>query len=924
MTGKDIKTSSTDRYSSIKFFLRIFAVIILTAVFIGATGLVVGSFVMTGSIERTMEENMLVTVDIADLYVSREIMLIKIEAAEAASMIERLLEDDDSEGALEYALASFTRNHSKMSDPRNLYVTINDQIISISDGYLGFALYTQDGLYDYAGIEPVPELHREGFMQRAFNGSQSISTTMRTGNDTLVMYVSAPVGDGMVLAAAMDGLYLSQLLATFEFWHGHLVIDDNEGTILVNSRPGWVEERRNFIAMSQNNPEYEGVASVVTRGIAGERDIAQFSISDVPRIASFRPLSGSEEGWFIMIVMPLDQTVLYEIPEGIMLIAAIMFAMSIVAAVIASINLKRPYEKADHLYREAEISSLSKSTFLANMSHEIRTPMNSIIGFSELALDNELPEKTRDYLTKIHSNAEWLLVIINDILDISKIESGKLELESIPFNMSDLFSSCRTLILPKAIEKGLTLYIYAEPSVNKEPLGDPTRLRQVFVNLLSNAVKFTQTGIIKLNAVLKHTDSDSITMMFEVRDSGIGMTPDQISKIFDPFVQGETGTTRNYGGTGLGLTITRNIIELMGGKLMVESAPGVGSKFSFEMKFKTRDINTGVPTIKQSLIELKKPTFDGEVLVCEDNAMNQQVICEHLLRVGLRPVVAENGKVGVEAVKKRMESGKKPFDIVFMDMHMPVMDGLEAADKILELKIGMPIVAMTANIMIDDMEIYKDHGMKDCVGKPFTSTELWLCLLKYLTPIDTHPADEARLEQMDAELHNRLVIHFVNDNQKKAGEIKESIQAGDLKVAHRLAHTLKSNAGQLGKMLLQRAAEAVEYALKDEVNNTTPEQLETLELELSAALVDFAPAYENAMKQKSEEPPVTPIDKESALEALDKLKELLQKGSPECRTYIGELRRMEGSEEIIKQIDDFDYTQAITSVEELKAKIEAE
>jgi len=395
---------------------------------------------------------------------------------------------------------------------------------------------------------------------------------------------------------------------------------------------------------------------------------------------------------------------------------------------------QRDLEKALEI---AKAANNSKTIFLANMSHEIRTPMNSIMGFSELALDGEADPKTRDFLDKIRSNIVWLLQIINDILDITKIESGKMELEKIPFDIHELFINCRTLVMPKAAEKGVILHFYAEPSVGKRPLGDPTRLRQVFVNLLSNAIKFTNSGMVKLLSDVTGVSDNTITMHFEIKDSGIGMTKEQIDKIFDPFTQGESGTTRKYGGSGLGLAITKNIIEMMNGKLIVESTPGVGSKFSFDITFDTIPITENeVLEKKLTYNELKKPVFEGEVLICEDNEMNKFVISEHLSRVGLKTVIADNGKIGVDMVRKRIKKKEKQFDLIFMDMHMPVMDGFEASAEILKLNPDIPMVAMTANIMIDDVEIYKASGMHDCLGKPFTSQELWRCLLKYFKPLN--------------------------------------------------------------------------------------------------------------------------------------------------------------------------------------------
>jgi len=401
-----------------------------------------------------------------------------------------------------------------------------------------------------------------------------------------------------------------------------------------------------------------------------------------------------------------------------------------------TIQLGNSQRKLEAALKTARAANNSKSIFLANMSHEIRTPMNSIMGFSELAYENETSARTKDYLEKIKMNAVWLLQIINDILDISKIESGKMELEKIPFDMHELFSSCRSLVMPKAVEKGIKLHFYAEPSVGKRPLGDPTRLRQVFVNLLSNAIKFTHTGMVKLFSEIVKMDENSITLHFEIKDSGIGMSKEQLDRIFEPFTQAETGTTRKYGGSGLGLAITKNIVEMMGGKLFAESTVGIGSKFSFDLTFDAIPVTEEERVEKGILLKkIDKPSFEGEVLVCEDNEMNQFVISEHLSRVGLKAIVAENGKTGVDLFKERMRSGKTQFKLVFMDIHMPIMDGFEAAAEIIKLDANVPIVAMTANVMKEDLEVYKASGMPDCLGKPFTSQELWRCLLRYFTPL---------------------------------------------------------------------------------------------------------------------------------------------------------------------------------------------
>ncbi|MCL2820818.1 MAG: ATP-binding protein [Oscillospiraceae bacterium] len=583
----------------------------------------------------------------------------------------------------------------------------------------------------------------------------------------------------------------------------------------------------------------------------------------------------------------------------------------------------REHQKLIEEMRKSEIATeanKAKSDFLASMSHEIRTPMNSIIGFSELALDDEDPIKTKKYLMNILENSEWLLHIINDILDISKIESGKMELENIPFDLHDLLAACRTMISPKADEKGLMMHFYAEPSAQKIPLGDPTRLRQILINLLSNAIKFTNSGIVKAHAVIKSIGDNDITMYFEIRDSGIGMTPNQIERVFNPFIQAESGTTRMYGGTGLGLTITKHLIEMMGGQLMVESMPGVGSKFSFELTFETINANRDdMVEARIVLHELDKPTFIGEVLLCEDNTMNQQVICEHLSRVGLKTVVAENGKIGVDMVRKRMEKKQKQFDLIFMDMHMPVMDGLEAASIILGFNTGTPVVALTANIMSDDQEVYRKSGMVDYVGKPFTSQELWRCLMKFFTPVDWKKEDISEQALEETKLKNRLIKSFLRNNKDIYKNIANALELKEFKLAHRLAHTLKSNAAQLDKTFLAQAAEDIEECLNNRNNQITAKQMDRLKSELNVVIDEFKQVLSDTKKQKPDGTE-TFADVNTALNLIDQLELLLNDNNTDCVEYIDKLDILPDSDMLIQQIEEFDYPAALETLAKIKAK----
>jgi signal transduction histidine kinase/CheY-like chemotaxis protein len=874
-----------------KIVIAIVAVALVIIIF----GLSVGALFLTGSISKAMEDYMLVTVDVADQFVVKEMELLKFMAAEAAVEINLLYRAGESRGLLESVCAKYPV-------------------------YSGMAVFSATALLDFWAESPVPpELINEPFMQTALAGAQVISTTMYTPDGNLVMYVPAPMGDALVLVAILPGLHFSRVVSQFTFWQaGHLFIDDRDGYIISNIRPEWVLERYNFIEMAKTDKSYDGVSAGVIQALSGVMGTNRF-VSDGSRLSAFRPVSSPDEGWILGIVAPLSDSVMNDIPSGIILIGLITLMLSVVAAILAAAVLKRPYEEVDRLRRVAEIASTSKSTFLANMSHEIRTPMNSIMGFSELAMDGESSFKTRDYLEKIRTNADWLLQIINDILDITKIESGKIELEKIPFDMHALFVSCRTLIMPKAIEKGVTLQFYVEPSIGKMPLGDPTRLRQVFVNLLSNAVKFTNVGVVKLQAVIKSMNDNSVSMHFEVKDTGIGMTKEQIDKIFDPFMQADSGTTRKYGGTGLGLSISKNFIELMGGKLSVESTVGVGSRFSFDLTFETVDIPEEVKREKKIMLdEIEKPTFEGEVLLCEDNIMNQQVICEHLARVGLKTFVAENGKIGVDMVRGRILSGAKQFDLILMDMHMPVMDGIEAAEKIIEYNANVPIVAMTANVMASDREIYRESGMTDCVGKPFTSRELWLCLLKYLKPVSTEAAGENGQAETDAKFQREIREFFARNNKDRFDEIAGALEAENVDLAHRLAHGLKSNAGQIGKTSLQQAAADVEASLKEGRNLVTEKQLNTLKAELDAVLTELAPLLDEGR----DKPEVAALEPEKVRDLIKKLEPLLESGNPECLDLVDDLYAVPGSGTLIQQIENFDFESAVVTLAELKKNLE--
>ncbi|MDP2879436.1 MAG: ATP-binding protein, partial [Sulfuricella sp.] len=516
-------------------------------------------------------------------------------------------------------------------------------------------------------------------------------------------------------------------------------------------------------------------------------------------------------------------------------------------------DLARLKEEAERAKASAELANQSKSQFLAHVSHEIRTPLNGLIGFLGLMGKTRIDEVQQDYLKICETSSQALLAIINDILDLSKIEAGKLSTECLAFDLGYLIEQCILFYTPSAQSKGLRLILEIDRDMPANLMGDPSRIRQILANLLGNAIKFTRSGAITVT--VKHLDGGDGSAHIEIRvaDTGIGMTDEQLGQLFQPFSQGDASITRRYGGTGLGLAISQRLVELMNGTIAVESAAGKGSRFAISLCLKEAGGGTTLlPSLsiesqvrENSALQEENPTqatlpTQLRILVVDDNEINRKLNAILLNLWGIAVDEAVDGVAAVEAC------GRQHYDLILMDVHMPAMDGIEATRRIRMLQKGgkaTPVVALTANALSGDRERYLAAGMDDYLEKPLIEEALRKTIEKWvpLTPVCAQGAGKKEEwtveENFPDSPHSDLPIIDAGLGMERAGGCRQSwllslrmqlaelpscldafqaaFSVSDLEKVGELAHRLRGGALYCGVSALEIAALRLEVACRN-------------------------------------------------------------------------------------------------------------
>ena len=707
-------------FDKVKISIRVKVALVLTIIVITVTSAHVGMalFSMQGRLVETVGDDITVVANVADRLISTHLLLLK---AEAQIIADKLVDVPDPK--IQQALENLLYNKT----------------------FISLTVFNRKKIVATYGDSPAPAsiLHSSQYLPEAFAGHAIISSTYwDKETEKLVMYVYVPIKNNYVLAVTIPGMFFSDLVSDIRIRRtGNIFMLDGHGKMIANMRSHYVREQENFIERGEKDPEYKSIGEFFSGMIHGQRGFGRYYLNGVERFCAWKKVTGSIAGWVLGVALPLNESQIVSAQLRLLLSGIIFMVIGIVVVVLFSGKVARPLQMIEEqnkslveLNTEVKAANEAKSNFLANVSHEMRTPMNAIIGLSELMLSGgEIKGEIREKMDKVYNAGVTLLNIVNDLLDISKIESGKFELISEVYDLPSFINDTVALNIMRIAEKPIKFKLSIDESLPSRLIGDDLRVKQVCNNLLSNAFKYTRDGTVEWRLSCERGDGDSVWMTCTVKDTGIGIKPEDIKKLFSDYSQVDTKSNRKIEGTGLGLSLARRMVEMMDGSISVESEYGKGSTFTarFRQKFVSDttigpEIVANLKSMKYSMSRLEtKARFVrlqlpyARVLVVDDVPTNLDVARGMLKPYGMKVDCVASGQDAISLIRK----GEVRYDAIFMDHMMPEMDGIEAV-RIIRDEIGtdyaetVPIIAMTANAIVGNEEMFLQNGFQAFIAKP--------------------------------------------------------------------------------------------------------------------------------------------------------------------------------------------------------------
>lgn len=660
----------------------------------------------------------------------------------------------------------------------------------------------------------VLQFNSDRNIDQLISGNETLMEELRVRNDLVMLQSAITSLESKVRGEVISGQWKDTAAIEKEFqaidaYRHKLVVLEKDNHIvqmlgdLYRQVDGKVTFNRQVIRVFQEQGK-QAAEAVISTG-AGAK------LTDSIRTTTAR-IHAEHEQMVTALINETDKNGLKAKTLGAVM-AIIAAIASILAFGFASYKMRQQeqlIQKLNASERAAKEAVHVKENFLANMSHEIRTPMNAILGFTDLLKQEPLDKKAGEFVQTIHQSGENLLNIINDILDLSRIEAGMMKIESAPFRISTVTDAVEQMLRKKAIDKGLQLSFRRDPSLPDVIIGDATRLTQILVNLVGNAIKFTDKGQVTVSLNAKQNTGETFTLVILVEDTGVGIASSKLDAIFERFTQADDEVNRKFGGTGLGLSIVKDLVELLKGSISVESVEGKGTRFHVMLPY--------VISAEQLAAEGETDQLPGvkplhlRVLVAEDNSINQNLVRHLLSQWGISYDMVDNGMEVLAAL------AKQPYDLILMDIQMPGMDGYEATRKIRqELTLGIPIVAMTAHALAGEKENCLAQGMNNYIAKPLRQAELYAILQAYSMNENPsyHTIDLAYMRDVSGgdKAYERLVTsQFIEAVPEELDALLKAWDSGDQARAKQIAHNLKTTVSVMGiDEKLKPMLDSIEY-----------------------------------------------------------------------------------------------------------------